>query len=151
MCSVVSDSLRPWGLQSTCAWDSPGKNTGGRCHFLLEGVFPTQGWSLHLLHLLHWQAGSLPVAQPRKPQGTSSAVSSNMVAARALCDYFKLNWFKWNTIKECFSSGSWTTFRVPNGYMWLLATTSYSSREHFHCLREFYWAVLLQCICWVSD
>ena len=30
------------------------------CIFLLQGIFPTQG--LHLLHLLHWQMGSLPLA-----------------------------------------------------------------------------------------
>ena len=31
---------------------------------LLHGIFPTQGLNLHLLHLLHWQAGSLPLAPP---------------------------------------------------------------------------------------
>ena len=30
--------------------DSPGKNTGAGCHFLLQGIFPTQGSNLHLLH-----------------------------------------------------------------------------------------------------
>ena len=30
------------------------------CHFLLQGVFLTQGLNQHLLHLLHWQEGSLP-------------------------------------------------------------------------------------------
>ena len=30
--------------------DSPGKNTGVDCHFLLQGIFPTQGSNLHLLH-----------------------------------------------------------------------------------------------------
>ena len=37
--SVVSDSSRPHGLQPTrllCPWDSPGKNTGVGCHFLLQ-------------------------------------------------------------------------------------------------------------------
>ena len=37
--SVVSDSLRPHRLQPTrllCPWDSPGKNTGAGCHFLLQ-------------------------------------------------------------------------------------------------------------------
>ena len=36
--SVVSDSVRPHGLQPTRLlrpWDSPGKNTGVGCHFLL--------------------------------------------------------------------------------------------------------------------
>ena len=31
-------------------WNSPGKNTGGGCHFLLQGIFPTQGLNLGLLH-----------------------------------------------------------------------------------------------------
>src|SRR5574340_989705 len=37
--SVVSDSVRPRRWQPTslsCPWDSPGKNTGVGCHFLLQ-------------------------------------------------------------------------------------------------------------------
>ena len=37
--SVVSDSVRPHRWQPTrllCLWDSPGKNTGLGCHFLLQ-------------------------------------------------------------------------------------------------------------------
>ena len=37
--SVMSDSLRPHGLQPTrllCPWDFPGKNTGVGCNFLLQ-------------------------------------------------------------------------------------------------------------------
>ena len=37
------------------------------CHFLFQGIFPTQGLNLHLLCLLHWQVGSLPPAPPGKP------------------------------------------------------------------------------------
>ena len=33
--------------------DSPGQNTGVGCHFLLQGIFSTQGSNPHLLHLLH--------------------------------------------------------------------------------------------------
>ena len=33
-----------------CPWDSPGKNTGVGCHSLLQGIFPTQGLNLCLLH-----------------------------------------------------------------------------------------------------
>ena len=29
------------------------------CHFLLQGIFLSQGWKPHLLRLLHWQAYSL--------------------------------------------------------------------------------------------
>ena len=43
--SVLSDSLQSHGLQPSrlfCPWDSPGKSTGVGCHFLLQGIFPTQ-------------------------------------------------------------------------------------------------------------
>ena len=30
-------------------------------------IFPIQGLNPHLLHLLHWQVGSLPFEPPRKP------------------------------------------------------------------------------------
>ena len=47
-CSVVSDSLRPHGLYSP--WKSPGQNTGVGIFPLLQGIFPTQGLNLGLLH-----------------------------------------------------------------------------------------------------
>ena len=37
------------------------------CHALLQGIFTTQGPNPCLLCLLHWQAGSLPLVSPRKP------------------------------------------------------------------------------------
>ena len=51
--SVVSDSLRPHGLQPirlSCPWNSPGKNIGVDSHSLLQGIFPTQGLNTGLLH-----------------------------------------------------------------------------------------------------
>ena len=39
---------RSWG--EGWAWDFPGKNTGVRCHFLLQGIFLTQGSNPGLLH-----------------------------------------------------------------------------------------------------
>ena len=39
LCSVMPDSLQPYGLQLTrlpCPWDFPGKNTQVGCHFLLH-------------------------------------------------------------------------------------------------------------------
>ena len=49
----LSDSLWPRGLYSTRLlhpWDSPGKNTRVGYHFLLQGIFPTQGSNPVLLH-----------------------------------------------------------------------------------------------------
>ena len=56
--------------------DSPGKNTGVGCHFLLQGIFLTQGSNLHLFCLLHWQPGSLLLAPPGKPQVSSIVLRS---------------------------------------------------------------------------
>ena len=51
--------VTPWTVacQLLWLWDSPGKNIRVSCHFLLPGIFPTQGSNLCLWHLLHWQAG----------------------------------------------------------------------------------------------
>ena len=67
--SVVSNSLWPHGLQTTrllCPCHSPGKKTGMGCHFLLQGIFLTQGSKPCLLGLLHcrqilycWYTGEL--------------------------------------------------------------------------------------------
>ena len=62
--SVMSNYLQPHGLKPVrllCPRDSPGKNSGVSCHALLQEIFPTQGLNPHLLCLLHWQAGSLPL------------------------------------------------------------------------------------------
>ena len=34
------------------------------CHDLLQGISHTQGLNLHLLHLLHWRVGLLPLTPP---------------------------------------------------------------------------------------
>ena len=48
-----------------CLWDSAGKNTGVRCHFLLQGIFPTQGSNLCPLHC---QADSLSLSHQGSPR-----------------------------------------------------------------------------------
>ena len=54
--------------QAPLSMDSPGKNTGVGYHALLQGIFPTQGLDLRVLCVLHWQADSLALAAPGKPQ-----------------------------------------------------------------------------------
>ena len=54
--------LQPCGQQPDrllCPWDSPGEATAVGSHFLLQGIFPTQGSNPGLLH---WQAHSLPLS-----------------------------------------------------------------------------------------
>ena len=43
----------PWIVACTkllCPWDFQGKSTGVGWHFLLQGIFPTQGWNPSLSH-----------------------------------------------------------------------------------------------------
>ena len=50
--SVVSASLLlrgPEPARLLCPWNSPGKNTGAGCHFLLHEIFLTQGLNPRLL------------------------------------------------------------------------------------------------------
>ena len=56
----VTHKLYPARL--LCPWDSIGKNPGVGCHFLLQGIFPTQGsnprrlhFRLILYYLRHWK------------------------------------------------------------------------------------------------
>ena len=65
--TLCNCSHGPQPARLLCPWNYPGKKTGVGCHSLLQGIFPTQRSNLGLLHLLHWQADSLPLAPPGKP------------------------------------------------------------------------------------
>ena len=67
--SVVSDSATPWtGACRAPLWDFPGENTGAACHSFLQGIFPTQGSNVLLLHLLLWQRDVFPSEPQEAPR-----------------------------------------------------------------------------------
>ena len=82
VCSVMSNFLWPHGIQPArllCPWDSPGKDTGVDCHFLLQGIFLTQGLSTGPLCLLAgrffttsttWEACQNPYIQSNHEENT---------------------------------------------------------------------------------
>ena len=81
--SVVSDSVTLWTVacQAPLSTGFPGKNTGVGWYAFLPGIFQTQGSNLHLLHLLHWQVGSLLLVPPGKPSCSShQCIKSQTVA-----------------------------------------------------------------------
>ena len=88
-------TLRPSGLKPTrllCLWNFPGKTTDVGCHFLLQGIFPTQGSNPRHLSLLH----SLPLATPGKPVGLLGTVKEkvqlkNICVAGSLCCTAEIN------------------------------------------------------------
>ena len=51
-CPTLFDPMDCSTPGSSVHGDSPGKNTGGGCHFLLQGIYLAQGLNLRLLH---WQ------------------------------------------------------------------------------------------------
>ena len=57
LCAQSCLLVTPWTVapRLLCPWDSPGKNTGAGCHFLLQESGP------RLLCLPHWQGDSLPL------------------------------------------------------------------------------------------
>ena len=63
---------RLWPARLLSPWESPGKNTGVGCRFLLQRVFLIQGSSPRLLCVWHWQADSLPLSH----QGRSATVTT---------------------------------------------------------------------------
>ena len=67
-CLILCDLMDCSTPGSSVPGDSPGKNTGVGC--------------LHLLHLLHWQVGSLLLVLPGKP--TFSAILPQIQALEGL-------------------------------------------------------------------
>ena len=67
--TVRLSRLQPIRLR--CPWDSPRKNLGETCP--PPGICLTQGSNPRLQSLLHWQAGSLPLAPPGKPMRKNSS------------------------------------------------------------------------------
>ena len=49
-CLTLCDPMNCSPLGSSVHGDSPGKNTGVGCHALFQGIFPTDGLNLGLLH-----------------------------------------------------------------------------------------------------
>ena len=65
--SPVQLFVTPWTVayQLLPPWDSPGKSTGVGCHFLLQGIFLTQGSNSDLPHSRH-------TLEPLSHQGSPS-------------------------------------------------------------------------------
>ena len=68
-CSTLCDPMDYSPPGSSDHGIIPGKNIGVGCHFLLQGILPIQRSSTCLLHLLHRQRGSLPLAPLGSPHG----------------------------------------------------------------------------------
>ena len=97
-----------------CPWDSPDKNTGVSCHFLFQGIFPTQGLNPGLLFcrqiLYQWATWNTILTgwpgflfvKPGNPidwilsgiQNVTVCVWAELSPDRLVCQYFLGLW--WN-------------------------------------------------------
>ena len=74
-------------------------------HFLLQGIFLTQGSNPRLSHLLHWQVGSLPLTPCTKPfrmdrEAWRAAIHGVAKSRTQLSDWSDLIWLKNKLLKK---------------------------------------------------
>ena len=78
----MSDSATSWTVADRflCPWNSPGKNTGVSCYFLLQGIFLSQESSPCLLCLLYWLVDSLSLST------AAAAAAKSLQSCPTLCN-----------------------------------------------------------------
>ena len=75
--SVVFGSLRPHELGPTRIlhpWDFPGKSIGAGCHFLLQGIFLTQGLNSGLPHCRQTLYHLSPQGSPKRTEAEAPII-----------------------------------------------------------------------------
>ena len=98
------------------------QNAGVGCHFLLQGIFLTQGSNLHLLDLQHWQADSLPLSFLGS-LGSTMASNYDSRVFNVLIDFWFASWravfCEWHPVLCCeFRVCGWST------YLWFVICLS---------------------------
>ena len=100
LCLTLSQSYGLWPSRLLCPWDFPGRNAAVGCHFLLQGIFPTQGLNPRLLHLplcllfYHWATRGAPLDTRfftyKDTHNLFSPIKNNSL--RPLCTNVKVFW-----------------------------------------------------------
>ena len=77
MLSPVRLSVTPWTIthQVPLPMEFSRQEYWRGCHFLLQGIFPIHGSNSCLLHLLHWQVGSLPLSHLGSPRESTEVAN----------------------------------------------------------------------------
>ena len=97
------DSLNiipPGNSKKRTHFETSQKHLGQQIHLLPHPrIFPTQGLNPHLLSLLHWQVGSLPLVPPGKPlyqyggcQQLSKVSAHIIMAGPDICTQATVKW-----------------------------------------------------------
>ena len=113
----MSNSLRPHGLQTArllCPWNSPGKNSGVGCHFLLQRIFPTQGSNPGLPHCrqtLYHLSHQLGIKEIFKNKNNATLLTnffgkcSYFILLYIYIYFFNINLFNWRLVTSQYCSG----------------------------------------------
>ena len=122
-----------------CPWDSPGKNTRVGFHFLLQGIFSTQGSNLCLLHLLHWQVGCLPLVPPGKPSNHLYMAYQkdnicNMLSDTIIFFYLLFKYYK--NFLQCCVGFCHTTKQISRNYTYISSLLSFPPLPASHPSRS---------------
>ena len=113
------NSLQPHRLYSP--WNSPGQNTGVGSHFLLQGIFPTQGSNPGLPHCRHILFQLSHQGSPRILEWVAYPFSSGSSKPR--------NW----TGVSCIAAGSFTNCAIrESAFKAGLADTGLSLQGQLH-------------------
>ena len=99
-------------------WDFPGNDTGMGCHFLLQGIFPTERWNPGLPCLLPcWQ-----VLYPRSIQGSlfywKPQVNIRSEAGQPSCGWFWVS--SWNYFSDILATGKSQMYFAPSTFTLIL-------------------------------
>ena len=124
------------------------KNTGMGCHFLPQGIFPTQGSNLSLFYLLLWQVGSWPLVPLGMPNIAWNILTANKYSLLFIWNskstgYFILLffWLKMTTLSSS-RLGDAHSYRPASFSAWLpcLSSSSWNRRHN----EELEWKPLSQ-------
>ena len=99
------------------------------CHFLLQGIFLTQGSNPCPLHLLHWKADSLPLSH----QGSLVKNSKDTIIVYPLGPKWSCMWISWETGVPMREIPRWSRlfFNNPHCEQWLRKDYGYDFAEPF--------------------
>ena len=121
---VVSWPCRLFLARFLCPWNPPGKNTGVGGHSLLQGIFPTQGLNLALLHCRQTLPSTMqPLGKPAKEHkiGQKKKPPSNLWLWKSYWGSLSEFTVLWCKVNPGYQKVSWTAVRWANllFYKWL--------------------------------
>ena len=153
----VLSHLRPFGTPWTVAHQVPlfmgfsRQEYWSGLPFPSPGIFPTQGWNLLLLRLLHWHADSLPLCHLGSPMYQKPSFTILNSQSVLFHQYPFLPHLSWSKLSSFWIQSAMDSIAFPqlacSGIQWHLKrcinktkgwtdTYCYDHRKHFPSLRE---------------